>query len=757
MKFLPNIKHNYTFILLMFFHYVSPAQAILTVNGARMNMANDVYVSTNSLLVSDNGSLNVAASTIKVAGSITSAGTIDVSNGTVEMNGTAAQQFSGGSMSGSFIKALTINNLAGVTVNDTLKLTDVLTVANGNLISGGFLTLKSYAVSTARVAPVTSLAAAPITGDVIVERFIPAKRAFRFLTAPVNTVGSLRANWMEGVNNPNTTSGNINPVPGFGTHVTGTGGHLNNFDETITNNPSLLTYNNQTQAWAAVTNTNALFRAGNGFSILIRGDRTTNLNSNTPPASPTTLRAKGALVTGTMTLKASAAGGTLGMPELAAATNAYTLIANPYASPVNWSLIDLADISGTMYIFDATINGAGGRGGYVAFNRTIGAAGASSNDTSKIDNNIQSGQAFFVQTTGPNPSLTFKEPYKTSQHRAVFREPNQMGKLSLHLLIANRQTGQRSADGLAAYFSDDFNSSLGNEDAYKFTNQDENIAIVRNGKTLSIEGRKPVIASDTIPLKMWHLTLKEYILKVAMTNFAENTEGYLEDAFLHTATRLGIDTPTMVPFSITSDTLSAAPERFKIVFKPSGYLLAQAPGVKAYVKDKGVEVEWTTGSENDINTFTVEKSANAQQFAAAGLVKAKANTGIATNLLYNWFDENPFSGDNYYRVKYFKKSGEVKSSKVVKVYFNANPGNISIVTHGIKSYQLDIIFKNVIKGNYYVSLTNSLGQKIYSGSIFHNGGSANQSIKLKNYLSAGIYHLQVSGNNKFDNIPVLIQ
>lgn len=757
MKILPQIEYYYICILFIFISHVSVAQAKLTVNGAKMNMANAVNVSTSDLSVSGNGAVNVAASTIKIAGTVTSADAIDVSNGTVEMNGTAAQQLAAGSLSGKYIKALTINNTAGVTVYDTLKLTDVLTVSNGNLISGGFLTLKSSVTGTARVAPVTSLATAPITGDIIVERFIPAKRAYRFLTAPVNTAGSIRANWMEGVNNPNTTSGNINPVPGFGTHITGRGGSANGFDETRTNNPSLFTYDKSTQAWVDATSPGSQMAAGTAYSILIRGSRSTNLNSNTPPLSPTTLRAKGSLVTGTMVLKAQGAGGTPGMPELSAATGAYTFIANPYASPVDWLLIDLADIAGTMYIFDATIGGSNGKGGYVAFNRTIGVSGASSNDTSKIDNNIQSGQAFFVQTAGPAPSVTFKEPYKTGNYRAVFRSPTQMAKLSLHLLLSDKETGERSADGLAAYFSDDFSPSLGNEDSYKFTNQGENVAIVRNGETLSIEGRKPVTTADTIPLKIWQLTAKNYVLKVALKNFAENINGYLEDSFLHTAARLSNDTATIVPFSITADSLSAAPERFRIVFKPSRYLLPLMPDIKAYTKDKGVEVEWTTGSENNTDRFEVQKSANAQLFAPSGLVNARVSAGINSSSAYKWFDENPLNGNNFYRIKYFEKSGEVKYSKVVKVYIDINPGTISVVSGGIKSSSLNILFKNVSKGNYNVSLINNSGQKLYNENIIHSGGSADYIIKLKNYLPKAIYHVQVSGNDKLENIPVLIQ
>ena len=40
-----------------------------------------------------------------------------------------------------------------------------------------------------------------ISGDVEVERFIKAKRAFRLVSSPLNTGTSIRENWQEGVNN----------------------------------------------------------------------------------------------------------------------------------------------------------------------------------------------------------------------------------------------------------------------------------------------------------------------------------------------------------------------------------------------------------------------------------------------------------------------------------------------------------------------------------------------------------------------------
>src|SRR5690606_12973107 len=75
-----------------------------------------------------------------------------------------------------------------------VNLTGVLTSTSGTLVTNNGLTLKSTAIdTTARVAPIMGA----ISGNVTVERFIPGKRAWRLLTAPVhgNSDTSVFGHW----------------------------------------------------------------------------------------------------------------------------------------------------------------------------------------------------------------------------------------------------------------------------------------------------------------------------------------------------------------------------------------------------------------------------------------------------------------------------------------------------------------------------------------------------------------------------------
>lgn len=751
MKLSLQIRQFQIFLLLLFFSYTSAAQTRLIVNGAKINMVKAVYLNTNAISVSGDGLVNVAGSTLKVANSITSTGAIDVSNGTMEMTGTAAQEIPANSLTGNVIKNLTINSTDKVTIGGPLALTDVLTLSGGSLSSAGTLTLKSISTKTARVAPVTSTAAVPVDGNVVAERYISSKRAFRFLTAPVNTTGNIRANWMENTNNPSIYVNN-NPVPDYGTHITGIGGGANGFDATITNNSSLFTYDNVSQAWIAATNTNNTLNVGAAYRILVRGSRSTDISQAAPPSSVTTLRATGTLATGTIVMAKPGGGGTAGMPNLSNITGGYSMVGNPYASPVDWVLIEKSNISNTIYIWDPTLSGTNGRGAYVTYNSSTGV----SNIASLVDNNIQSGQSFFIQTTSADPVLTFKEVHKSVVHRAVFREPNRLPHISLQLLLPGQDTIGGAADGLAAYFSEGFSNKVGDEDSYKLTNLDENVAIARDGSLLSIEARKQVNVSDTLPLKIWQLLPKKYLFKSVLTNFSPDIDTYLEDAYSHASTKLNNQSVTIVPFTISADTLSFAKNRFKIVFKGPAALAVIMSNIKAYEKNNGVEVNWTTQSGSSTDKYIVEKSFDTHTFTPAGSVNANTSSAANTLSVYNWFDENPFDGDNYYRVKSIEKSGDPTYSKIVKVYIDRD-GIISVTMGPVKSNSFNIVFKNVRKGKHSLGLINNLGQKVYSGEIFHTGGSGSRVIKLKNILPVGIYHLQISGNDKLRNIPVLIQ
>jgi hypothetical protein len=623
-----------------------------------------------------------------------------------------------------------------------------LTVGSGsNFDFGGNnnynTTFKSVRANTASLLQVSGTISNAT--NVTVERFISSlnNRAYRLLTPSVNTATStkpfIRDNWQEGVNNPNTAT-ILNPVPTYGTQITGSQVGANGFDATATGQGSLFMYDQTTPAWLPATNTDATnMFAKTGLLVYIRGDRSIDLNStaSTLPSTNTTLRATGTLLTGTQTFTGLASNGN------------FSLVTDPYASAINWGTIYTNNSGSFENYYTYWDPNIGTRGGYV----TVRNDGMQSPNTSPTPANypgvnIQSGQAFFVKTlSGINtPTLTIQEADKSTVNNIdVFRTATPASqKFTTSFYYNDAEHGRRLADGVTSLYDDTYNKALDGNDAEEINNWDENIAIARAGKHLSIEERPTIATNDTLALFMNNMKQQTYEFEFNPSGLNPNTIAVLMDNYTGGKTYLDVTTKTVVPFNVTSAAGSSATDRFYILFKTSGALPVTLTSVKAYQKNTGVQVEWTTQQENNIDHYEVERSQNGQQFTKTGAVNATGNTSSITN--YNLFDANPFSGVNFYRIKIIDKQGNATYSQVVKVNISSKANQVTVTPNPIHSNTVMIQMTNMQKGSYTISLTNKLGQQIAVKVIDHAGGSSLETITPAKAFANGVYQLKVTGN-----------
>ena len=699
-----------------------------------------------SLVLEDGAKVTLNGQTLTIEKDVSGTGFITGSaSSSLALNGTSAigtlyfDQLTGSNV----LKNLTIDK-GTVSLGNDLYIYGVLAPNSGTLNTGGHLTLGSSSIAaTARVAPVTG---GDINGDVTVERFIPGRRSFRFISSPVTTTTSIKYNWMENAVNPGVYDIN-DPKKGYGTNITGPGGTANDFDPTITNNPSLYTYNITDQKFDSVLSTtsgkSAALSAGDAYRLMVRGSRSTQMwdPSNNPPSSDTKLRTTGILKTGPVTRTFNGV-----------AANKTIFIGNPYASPVDFDKIasTTTNITPTYGVWDPTF---GTRGVFITYNSV---QGKTSDETSKVDHNIQSGQAFLVRSSGSSPAIEFHENYKSTGNTAVFRDPSHRPKLSVQLLLNLNGGWENTADGVVTTFDDEFKAAIGNEDSYKFTNLDENLAISRNGTVLSIEGRPPVSSDDTIPLQMWQFRQSSYYLKLSGTNFSPEVTAFIKDAYLQKETPVDLSSVTLFPFTIDkSIAASTAKDRFSIVFKAATALPVTLTNVKAYQKDEGIQVDWNTEIEVNVDRYEVEKSVDGQRFEKVGAVTAKGNNSAAQS--YSLLDADANEGINFYRIKVIEKSGAVKYSYVVKVSIAKISGTLTVSPNPIKGNAITLRLKNMEKGRYSAILYNTLGQKLYSSTIDHTVRSGTYTISLGRIISKGTYTLHISKGETTINKRVIVE
>ncbi len=80
---------------------------------------------------------------------------------------------------------------------------------------------------------------------------------------------------------------------------------------------------------------------------------------------------------------------------------------------------------------------------------------------------------------------------------------------------------------------------------------------------------------------------------------------------------------------------------------------------------KAIQLKWSTATEINNSYFTIERSSDGKEFAELGKVKGAGNSNYIRN--YNFSDENPFEGINYYRVKQTDFDGQFSYTPVIAI------------------------------------------------------------------------------------------
>lgn len=159
------------------------ATAVLIPNGTTYYpLITTGTASANNLTIQSSASVTVTGGTLAISGAISNSGTFTASaGGTIEMNGSTAQTIPSSVFAGNTINNLTINNTAGVTLSDTLKIKGILTPAAGTFATGGYITLLSTSSQTALI---SGSGSGSLTGNVTMQRYLPQGYGYKYISSP---------------------------------------------------------------------------------------------------------------------------------------------------------------------------------------------------------------------------------------------------------------------------------------------------------------------------------------------------------------------------------------------------------------------------------------------------------------------------------------------------------------------------------------------------------------------------------------------
>jgi carbon monoxide dehydrogenase subunit G len=596
-----------------------------------------------------------------------------------------------------------------------------------------------------------------VSGDnVTVERYIPAhtSRAWRLLSVPVKGTQTIRQAWQD--LRDSDAALHINDL-NYGTQITSplSGAVGNGFDNVSVNN-ALLKYNGT--AWEGATTTNesigtteVALATSKAYFLYIRGARNQGITGQLNQTSATTLRTTGALYQGAVTT-----------PTIPA--NSFAVVGNVYPSRINFTNVSRSgSVDNVFYIWDAKKVQGNSLGFYQTFSGTNNFTCLVNNGSYVINstgnNKIESGQAFFVHTTGGTGTVTLSEDSKVAgSSSSAFRPATPTGSFVSLTSALHKVSGATStmADANEVVFSNEYSNTVDVNDALKMGNPGENFAVLRNDKSLAVEGRQLITDKDTIFFKMWNLQRSQYSLQFTGSNL--NVPGLLailQDAHTGTNTVLNMTVPANVNFTVDATAASSAANRFRVVFLQTigTTLPVNFISISAAKDAAGTKVNWKVAAENGIAQYEVERSANGRSFTKSGTVAASTSS---TEKTYSFLDFQPYNGTIFYRVKSIGVAGDVKYSTVVKI----TAGNIkpvfTISPNPAEGNLVNIQFKNQAAGNYQVRISGINGQVLHSSIANHAGGNSTQVINIAERLASGAYQLEIIAPDKSRQVQSLI-
>ena len=628
------------------------------------------------------------------------------------------------------LKSLTINTPDTILLGNIVMVNNMVKSIAGVLASNGNLTLVSNSTGTAMIPSIGGI----ITGNVTSQRYIPAKtaRRYSFLGSPVTV--SIRNSWQQQVYITGTGSGGT--ICGT---TTGDGGNTdkynsNGFDKTYTNSPSMFNYNAtgvNGNRWVSVANTDYTnLSPGTGYKVNIRGNRNSGtvscanqLNSASPAApEAVTLSATGVLTTGNLSVSLNDTG-----------SHKFTLLANPYQSPISYTAFQLSNsskINNKMWTYSPYSNG-----NYTTFSQGVVVNGATGYDNVCGDY-LAVGQAFFVEAKA-NGSVSFQESHKTN---GVIPNTQYFGTVINPMIRVGWKTNDSVLlDEIVVRFDKSGTRNYNQtNDAISFNAGNRVLTSLKDGYSLAITTHPVGLLQDTTYLGITSKGNGSFKLQFSDFEGIDVVKSItLMDNFLGISQNIR-ENP-VYGFNISADSNSQGNNRFKVLVGNGTALSLDKISLSVTKNEEGVGVRWSVANQTGIHSYIVERGYDNLHFAGIATLIAKADN----NYTYEDNSITDTSTTTYYRNKAVSETGVINFSNVAKLITNFELG-ISLYPNPLKDRVLNVSFSNIAAGKYEISIYNSLGEKVNEQLFSHIGGTSSHVLTIGNLLASGIYNVVIS-------------
>lgn len=168
-----------------------------------------------------------------------------------------------------------------------------------------------------------------------------------------------------------------------------------------------------------------------------------------------------------------------------------------------------------------------------------------------------------------------------------------------------------------------------------------------------------------------------------------------------------------------------------------------------------VELNWSTASELDNREFTIQRSADGNNFQSIGTVEGQGTTTAVSS--YTFTDQQPLKGIAYYRIKQTDINGKFSYSSVIRISSNSqNGGALRLYPNpAVTSAPLKVEYSNFRNQLVTVSIINAAGIVVHKELV--NFGTDSRATLNISRLQRGSYFVSMVSGTQRQTIPFVIQ
>ena len=163
----------------------------------------------------------------------------------------------------------------------------------------------------------------------------------------------------------------------------------------------------------------------------------------------------------------------------------------------------------------------------------------------------------------------------------------------------------------------------------------------------------------------------------------------------------------------------------------------------AHSKSKVTNLFFSTASETNNDYFNIERSADGRDFSIIGEIDGAGNS--TSEISYEFIDESPLPGINYYRIKQTDFDGQNSYSDIRSVRF----GSLSAIQVSPGTTEGRLTIATTLE-NYSVTIINAAGQMMKKYSSL----SLDQTMDIED-LHSGLYFIRVSSSSDVETTRVI--